>query len=84
MEKHDDSLFPYQFTQGWDGALAEVTRRFPGILNVSDFPSPHAPMALAVQDTQEEDQEDDERIPEPEPSAHFGGDGEDEHTGDTQ
>lgn len=84
MEKHDDSLFPYQFTQGWDEALAEVTRRFPGTLNVSDFPSPHAPMALAVQDTQEVGQDDDERILQPELSAHPGGDEEDEHTEDAQ
>ena len=72
ITQHDDLLFPVQYTKGWDEALAEVSRRLPGSLTISDFPSPHAPthleMALAGEDVMDED----DRILDPEHASHPG------------
>ncbi|KAK1398372.1 hypothetical protein POM88_008235 [Heracleum sosnowskyi] len=59
IDKHDELLFPVQYTKGWDGALAAVLEKMPGSLTISDFPSPYPPtpteLALAGEDDMEED-----------------------------
>ncbi|KAK1380945.1 hypothetical protein POM88_027689 [Heracleum sosnowskyi] len=66
ITQHDDLLFPVQFTQGWDEALAEVSRRIPGSLTISDFPSPHAPNQLEKALAGVDDMDEDDRILNPE------------------
>ncbi|KAK1392319.1 hypothetical protein POM88_011375 [Heracleum sosnowskyi] len=60
--KHDELLFPVQFTKGWDGALAEVLEKMPGSLILSDFPSPYAPTPLEVALAGEDDMDEDDGI----------------------
>ncbi|KAK1376695.1 hypothetical protein POM88_032888 [Heracleum sosnowskyi] len=60
--KHDELLFPVQFTKGWDGALEDVLEKLPGSLYLSDFPSPYAPTPLEVALGGEDDMDEDDRI----------------------
>ncbi|KAK1380314.1 hypothetical protein POM88_027058 [Heracleum sosnowskyi] len=60
--KHDELLFPVQFTKGWDGALAAVLEKMPGSLTISDFPSPYAPTPLELALAGEDDMEEDDMI----------------------
>ena len=72
ITQHDDLLFPVQFTQGWDEALAEVSRRLPGSLTISDFPSPHAPNQLERVLAGEDVMDEDDRILHPEHASQPG------------
>ncbi|KAK1400909.1 hypothetical protein POM88_000514 [Heracleum sosnowskyi] len=61
MEDHDESLFPCQFTQGWNEALDSVVKAHPGMFLPRDFPSPHPPalVAAAGNFSQSDDEMDD-------------------------
>ncbi|KAK1382001.1 hypothetical protein POM88_019736 [Heracleum sosnowskyi] len=72
ITQHDDLLFPVQYTKGWDEALAEVSRRLPGSLTISDFPSPHAPTRLEMALAGEDGMDEDNRILNPEHASHPG------------
>ncbi|KAK1379480.1 hypothetical protein POM88_026224 [Heracleum sosnowskyi] len=63
--KHDELLFPVQFTKGWDGALTAVLEKNPDSFSPSDFPSPraHTPLEWAL--AGEDDMDEDDRILDP-------------------
>ncbi|KAK1361529.1 hypothetical protein POM88_046003 [Heracleum sosnowskyi] len=62
IDKHDELLFPVQYTKGWDDALSAVLEKIPGSLTISDFPSPHLPTPLELALAGEVDMEEDDRI----------------------
>ncbi|KAK1385018.1 hypothetical protein POM88_022753 [Heracleum sosnowskyi] len=62
IDKHDELLFPVQYTKGWDGALDAVLEKMPGSLTISDFPSPYPPTPLELDLAGEDDMEEDDRI----------------------
>ncbi|KAK1356169.1 hypothetical protein POM88_049425 [Heracleum sosnowskyi] len=63
--KHDEHLFPVQFTKGWDGALTTVLEKNPGSFSLSDFQSPHTPTPLEWALAGEDDMDEDDRILDP-------------------
>ncbi|KAK1402595.1 hypothetical protein POM88_002200 [Heracleum sosnowskyi] len=62
IDKHDELLFPVQYTKGWDDALSAVLEKMPGSLLISDFPSPHLPTPLEMALAGEDEMEEDDRI----------------------
>ena len=43
MELHDEGLYPVQFSEGWDKAVAAISAKHPGVINPRDFVSPNLP-----------------------------------------
>ncbi|KAK1369648.1 hypothetical protein POM88_035740 [Heracleum sosnowskyi] len=84
ITQHDDLLFPVQFTQGWDEALAEVSRRIPGSLTISDFPSPHAPNQLEKALAGVDDMDEDDMILNPEHASQPGEELEESSSGEEE
>ncbi|KAK1381844.1 hypothetical protein POM88_019579 [Heracleum sosnowskyi] len=84
ITQHDDLLFPVQFTKGWDEALAEVSRRLPGSLTISDFPSPHAPNQLEKALAGGDDMDEDDRILNPEHASQPGEESEESSSGEEE
>ncbi|KAK1375884.1 hypothetical protein POM88_032077 [Heracleum sosnowskyi] len=62
IDKHDELLFPVQYTKGWDDALSAVLEKMLGSLLISDFPSPHLPTPLEMALAGEDEMEEDDRI----------------------
>lgn len=84
ITQHDDLLFPVQYTKGWDEALAEVSRRMPGSLTISDFPSPHAPNQLERALAGEDVTKEDDRVPHSEPASQPGEESEESSSGEEE
>ncbi|KAK1364099.1 hypothetical protein POM88_039660 [Heracleum sosnowskyi] len=62
IDKHDELLFPVQYTKGCDDAFSAVLEKMPGSLLISDFPSPHLPTPLEMALAGEDEMEEDDRI----------------------
>ena len=43
MELHDEGLYPVQFTEGWDKAVAAISVKHPGMIDPRDFVSLNLP-----------------------------------------
>ncbi|KAK1366124.1 hypothetical protein POM88_041685 [Heracleum sosnowskyi] len=65
IEKHDEILFPVQYSAGWEDAVKAVSAKHPEAFDPTDFPTPHPPTPLYCLLAGTTDMEEDDRILDP-------------------